>query len=64
MGLPTSSRALGLDQVPEALLPALICKSLLTLIIVDIALIVALFTVGEILPSRLLFKLNVREQPY
>jgi CDP-2,3-bis-(O-geranylgeranyl)-sn-glycerol synthase len=64
MGLPSSSRALGLDQVPEALLPALICKSPLDLTVADIALIVALFTVGEILLSRLLFKLHVREQPY
>ena len=64
MGLPSSSRALGLDQVPEALLPALVCKSLLALTIVDIAVIVALFTIGEMLLSRLLFKLHVRDQPY
>ena len=56
MGLPSSSRALILDQVPEALLPALICKSLLALTLVDIAAIVALFTVGEMLLSRLLFR--------
>jgi CDP-2,3-bis-(O-geranylgeranyl)-sn-glycerol synthase len=64
MGLPSSSRALGLDQIPEALLPALVCKSLLALTIVDIAVIVVLFTIGEILLSRLLFKLHVRDQPY
>jgi hypothetical protein len=50
------SRALILDQVPEALLPALICKSLLALTLVDIAATVALFTVGEMLLSRLLFR--------
>jgi CDP-2,3-bis-(O-geranylgeranyl)-sn-glycerol synthase len=64
MGLPPSSRAPGLDQIPEALLPALVCKSLLGLTVVDIAMIVALFTVGEMLLSRLLFKLHVRDQPY
>jgi CDP-2,3-bis-(O-geranylgeranyl)-sn-glycerol synthase len=64
MGLPSSSRALGLDQVPEALLPALVCKSLLALTLVDIAVIVALFTLGEMLLSRVLFKLHVRDQPY
>lgn len=64
MGLPPSSRALGLDQIPEALLPALVCKVLLALTIVDIALIVALFTIGEILLSRLLFNMHVRDQPY
>jgi CDP-2,3-bis-(O-geranylgeranyl)-sn-glycerol synthase len=64
MGLPSSSRALGLDQIPEALLPALVCKSLLALTLVDIAVIVVLFTIGEMLLSRLLFKLHVRDQPY
>jgi hypothetical protein len=63
-GPAPSSRALILDQVPEALLPALVCKSLLALAVVDIALIVALFTFGEMLLSRLLFKLHVRDQPY
>jgi CDP-2,3-bis-(O-geranylgeranyl)-sn-glycerol synthase len=64
MGLPSGSRALGLDQIPEALLPALVCKSFLALTVVDIAMIVALFTVGEILLSRVLFKMHVRDQPY
>jgi hypothetical protein len=59
-----SSRALILDQVPEALLPALVCKGLLELTIGDIAVIVALFSVGELVLSHLLFKLHVRDQPY
>jgi CDP-2,3-bis-(O-geranylgeranyl)-sn-glycerol synthase len=64
MGLPSSGRALILDQVPEALLPALVCKSLLALTIVDIALIVVLFTIGEVLLSRVLFALHMRDQPH
>ena len=64
MGHPSSSRALGIDQVPESLLPAVLCKGLLGLSPVDIALVVALFFVGEIVLSRILFKLHVREQPY
>jgi CDP-2,3-bis-(O-geranylgeranyl)-sn-glycerol synthase len=64
MGLPSSGRALILDQVPETLLPALVCKSLLALTIVDIALIVVLFTIGEVLLSRLLFALHMRDQPH
>ena len=64
MGHPSSSRALGIDQIPESLLPAVLCKGLLGLSPVDIALVVALFFVGEIVLSRILFKLHVREQPY
>ena len=64
MALPSSSRALGLEQIPEALLPAVVCKSLLALALADVVLTVVLFTVGEIILSRALFKLHVRDQPY
>ena len=64
MGHASSSRALGIDQIPESLLPALLCKGPLGLSPVDIALVVSLFFVGEIVLSRILFKLHVREQPY
>ena len=64
MGRPPSSRALGLDQIPESLLPALACKSLLALTVADVILIVALFSVGELVLSRLLFKLHIRDRPY
>jgi len=64
MGHPSSSRALGIDQIPESLLPAVLCKGLLGLSPFDIALVVAVFFVGEIVLSRILFKLHVREQPY
>jgi CDP-2,3-bis-(O-geranylgeranyl)-sn-glycerol synthase len=36
----------------------------LGLTVVDIVLVVTLFTVGEIVLSRLLFRLHIREQPY
>ena len=64
MGLATSSRAIGLDQVPESLFPLLVCRRPLSLTIPDIALTVAAFFVGEILISRVLYKLHVRDQPY
>src|ERR1700730_8743876 len=64
MQLPTSSRAIGLDQVPESLFPLLVCRRALSLTIPDIALTVAAFFVGEILISRVLYKLHVRDQPY
>jgi CDP-2,3-bis-(O-geranylgeranyl)-sn-glycerol synthase len=64
LGFPSSSRAAGLDQIPESLLPALACKSALALTAVDIGLLVSLFTIGEVLLSRLLFKMRVRDEPY
>jgi CDP-2,3-bis-(O-geranylgeranyl)-sn-glycerol synthase len=64
MGYVSSSRATGLDQVPESLLPALACRMALGLTVADVIAIVVLFTVGEIALSRLLFKLHIRDQPY
>ena len=64
MGYPPSSRALGLDQIPESLLPALACKSLLALTFADVIFIVVLFFVGDLIFSRLLFKINLRDEPY
>lgn len=64
LGLPPSSRATGLDQVPESLFPLLSCRSMLALTIADIAMAVVLFFVGEIVLSRLLYRLRVRGHPY
>ena len=64
LGYPPSSRALGLDQIPESLLPALACKSLLALTFADVISIVVLFFVGDLIFSRLLFKINLRDEPY
>jgi hypothetical protein len=47
-GLPSSSRARGLDQIPEALLPLLACRDLLILTGGDIVLCVVVFVVGEV----------------
>jgi len=59
-----SSQALGLDQIPEALLPMLAARAALSLTAIDIAAGVAIFLVGGILLSRLLFKAHLRDQPY
>ncbi len=64
MGYPPSSRALGLDQIPESLLPALACKSLLALTFADVIFIVAVFTIGELIVSRLLYNIHLRDKPY
>jgi CDP-archaeol synthase len=59
-----SSRATGLDQIPESLFPALACRSMLGLTAIDIAAVVVIFFVGEIVLSRLLFKWHVRDRPF
>ena len=61
---PPSSQALGLDQIPESLLPMLACRDALSLTTVDIALGVAVFFAGELVLSRLLFRAHLRDEPY
>lgn len=64
MNRPPSSRATGLDQVPESLFPLLACRDAVSLTAVDIALAVAIFFVGELILSRLLYRAHLRDQPY
>lgn len=61
---PVSSQALGLDQVPESLLPLLASRSELSLSALDIAVGVAAFLVLELFLSRILFVLHLRDRPY
>ena len=61
---PPSSQALGLDQVPESLFPLLACRNLLSLTIADIGACVALFFIGEVVLSRVLYALRLRDRPY
>lgn len=61
---PPSSQALGLDQIPESLLPMLACRDALSLTTVDIVLGVGVFFAGELLLSRLLFRAHLRDEPY
>ncbi|HTV90852.1 MAG TPA: CDP-archaeol synthase [Stellaceae bacterium] len=63
-GLAPSSRATGLDQIPESLFPLLLCRLWLGLTALDIGIGVVAFFVGEIVLSRLLHQLRLREQPY
>ena len=61
---PSSSQAIGLDQVPESLLPLLVCKETLALTSIDVAIGVGIFVLGEIILSRLLYDLHLRDEPY
>jgi CDP-2,3-bis-(O-geranylgeranyl)-sn-glycerol synthase len=64
LNLPPSSQAIGLDQVPESLFPMLACRSALSLDIGDILLGVAIFFAGELILSRVLYRLRLRDRPY
>lgn len=64
LNLPSSSQSVGLDQVPESLFPMLACRDALSLTIADIALGVAIFFALELILSRLLFRIHVRDEPY
>ena len=64
LAMVPSSRALGLDQIPESLFPLLAGRAVLPLTISDILLGVALFLIGEIALSRLLYRVHLRDQPY
>jgi len=63
-GLASSSRATGLDQIPESLFPLLACRSILQLTAVDIVVGCAIFFIGEVLFSQLFYRLSLRDRPY
>ncbi|MEI6067203.1 MAG: CDP-archaeol synthase [Methylococcaceae bacterium] len=64
LGNAESSRARGLDTVLESLLPLWLLKESLALNLTDIALIVVLFFLCEEFISPVLYRLNIRNQPY
>jgi CDP-diglyceride synthetase len=64
LGLEASSRATGLDQIPEALLPSLLASIMLPITAGDIAAIVIIFFSSEILLSRIFFWVGLRDRPY
>jgi CDP-diglyceride synthetase len=64
LGLAPSSKATGLDQIPEALVPSLVAASILPLTAGGIAAIVGVFLCGEMVLSWALYQIGMREQPY
>jgi hypothetical protein len=64
LNLLPSSRATGLDQIPESLFPLLACRGLLSLTAVDILIGVMAFFIGEIFLSRILYRMQLRDRPY
>jgi hypothetical protein len=74
MGMPSSSMALGLDQIPESLFPLLMVKYYAAKLLPPplqedltwslVWQIVAVFFVTELLLSRILHRLHIRKEPY
>ena len=62
--MASSSQAFGLDQIPESLLPLLFLKPWIDIAFVDIAILVVAFLVLELVLSRVLYRLRLRERPY
>jgi CDP-diglyceride synthetase len=59
-----SGKTLGVDQIPEALIPVLVLLIPLDLTVGDIIVIVGSFFILELLLSRILHRIGVRERPY
>lgn len=64
LDLESSSMALGIDQIPESLFPLLLAFVTLRLDFWEVALLVLLFFVSELLLSRVLYRLKIRKEPY
>lgn len=64
LGKVESSRARGLDTVPESLLPLLFLKDSLALGFIDILLVVGIFFLCEEFISPILYKWHIRNRPY
>jgi hypothetical protein len=64
LGLTVHAQALGLDQIPEALLPLLVLRESLGLNWGDIVFATLAFLLLGLLLSRVLYKIGIREQPY
>jgi CDP-2,3-bis-(O-geranylgeranyl)-sn-glycerol synthase len=64
LGLPSSSRAIGIDQIPECLVPTIAIRSTLGLGAFDVVSVVIIFFLGQVLLSRLFFRWNIRNRPY
>lgn len=63
-GLQSSSRATGLDQIPESLLPTLAALPAFELGLTEAVVIVLLFLGGSIVLSWILYHLDIKNQPY
>ncbi|MEJ2361831.1 MAG: CDP-archaeol synthase [Gammaproteobacteria bacterium] len=64
LGLPPSAMALGLDQIPESLLPLVYLQFCWQIGWWQVGLLVVCFFVLELSISRVLYYLHIRKHPY
>jgi CDP-2,3-bis-(O-geranylgeranyl)-sn-glycerol synthase len=64
LGIAPSGRAVGLDQIPESLLPLWMLQGELGLGNLEVVTLVAGFFVLELALSRLLYRWHIRSRPY
>jgi CDP-diglyceride synthetase len=64
LNMPPSSMAFGLDQIPESLFPMIVCQLTLGLTTTGMLGVVFSFFILELLLSRILFGMGMRETPY
>ncbi len=64
LNLPSSAMALGIDQIPESLLPLLGVWNQLSLTLGGIVATVVGFFILELALSMILYKLHIRRHPY
>ena len=64
LGLKPSSMAVGLDQIPESLFPFIAARWFFPVTLLDMVAGTVIFLVCEIVVSRILFKLRMRDEPY
>ena len=64
LGRSSSSPLVGIDQIPESLFPLLACMYPLSLTVADVTIGVALFFIGELALSRVLYAFDLRDPPY
>lgn len=62
--IDSSGQSMGIDQVPEALLPLLVVRGALELSLLQIAAITLVFFALAIPCARLLFRIGLRDRPY
>ena len=64
LNMPPSSMAPLLDQIPEALLPAVVMHAQFGLDVASVMILVLGFIALELILSRILYRLGIRKTPY
>jgi hypothetical protein len=64
LAIPSGGMLLGVDQIPEALVPLLLVRGLTGLGWLDVAMLTAAFLIAELLLSWLLYQVDLRKTPY